>query len=96
MRDERALEQALGTLWQEVAEGHFLHKPTTAEALVALERRREIVSRLLTLKDAQPILSASPAPLMMDHFHMLLQAESAWLEHALRSVQLGTDGQGER
>jgi hypothetical protein len=43
--DEPTSEQALAILWREVAQEHFLRRPTAAEALAALEQRRKLVLR---------------------------------------------------
>jgi hypothetical protein len=43
--DEPTSEQALAFLWREVAQEHFLRRPTAAEALAALEQRRKLVLR---------------------------------------------------
>ena len=88
---ESTSEQALAILWREVAQEHFLWRPTAEEALAALERRRKLVQQMLGLKEAQPSLENEAAHLIEDHFHTLLKAESAWLEHALASVHRSTD-----
>lgn len=96
MTNERTPEQALAILWRKVAQEHFLRGPTAAEALAVLKQRREMVQRMLDLKDAQPSLSVGAAPFMLDHFHTLLKAESAWLECALTSMHMSMDSQSQR
>jgi hypothetical protein len=53
-----------------------------------VRRRRDLV-------EAQPTPNNSAAPVMLDHFHALLQAESAWLERALSSGRIGADSRGQ-
>lgn len=91
MVDEPTPEQALARLWREVAQEHFLRRPTAAEALAALEQRRKLVQQMLGLKEAQPSLGNGAAHLIVNHFHTLLKAESTWLEHALTSVHRSMD-----
>ncbi len=81
MQHEQTLEQALATLWREVAQaqGQMLRGPTT-EAAKTLERRGELVERLLRLEETQPAETAGAALFIRDHFQTLLKAESAWLE----------------
>jgi hypothetical protein len=89
--DEPASEQALAILWREVAQEHFLRRPTAAEALAALEQRRKLVQQVLGLEEAQPSLDSGAAHVIVNHFHTLPTAESAWLEHALTSVRRSMD-----
>lgn len=95
MADEGMLELALATLWHEVAQAHSLHEQTTVEALVVLERRHEMVMRLLGQKDAQPQIHDGAALLMMDHFSTLLKAELAWLEQTLSMMQASANNRNQ-
>ncbi|MFL5660560.1 MAG: hypothetical protein ACJ8BW_04335 [Ktedonobacteraceae bacterium] len=88
MAYKQMLEQALATLWREVAQAHGLRQLTTVEALVVLERRREMVMRLLGQQDAPPQIHNGVAPLMMDHVSTLLKAELVWLEQTLSMMQM--------
>jgi hypothetical protein len=88
MAYKQMLEQALATLWREVAQAHGLRQLTTVEVLVVLERRREMVMRLLGQQDAPPQIHNGVAPLMMDHVSTLLKAELVWLEQTLSMMQM--------
>jgi hypothetical protein len=93
--DKPTPEQALAILWREVAQEHFLRGPTAAEALAALEQRREMVQRMLGLREVWTSLSDGAALLMLNHFHTLLKAESTWLEHALVSMRVSMNSRGQ-
>jgi hypothetical protein len=96
MAHERTLEQALTVLWHEVAQAHFLHGQTTAQALVALEKQRKLVLCLLEQENAQPQAGNGAVPLMMDRFSTLLKSQLAWLEHARIILQTGADNQNQK
>ena len=96
MADKPTPAPALGILWREVAQEHFLNGPTAAEALAVLKQRREMVQRMLDLKEAKPSLSDGAARLLLNHFHTLLKAKSAWLERALTRMRMSMDSQSQR
>lgn len=76
MAYEHMLEQALATLWREVTQAHFLHELTTAETLVVLERRREMVIGLLDQEDAQPHTAPSAFGYCLETF---AETDRGWL-----------------
>ena len=87
------VENALITLWSEVAQAHFMCTLATHELPALLEERRHMAQRLLDQNDNQPELPGAAALVIMDHFHTLLEAELAWLERALASLQASAGSQ---
>lgn len=81
--------------WRVVAQEHFLRRPTAAEALAALEQRRNLTQHMLELKEAQSFWDNGAARLVVNHLHTLLNAEWSWLEYAITAVRRSVGNQNQ-
>lgn len=75
------IEQSLAELLQETRHAHFLHALTAPQALIALRERRNQLQRLYQLCGETGY--APCAALILDHLHVLLATELAWVEQAI-------------
>ena len=74
MGNEPTPEQTLAILWREVAQEHFLRRPTAAEALAVLGRRRKLGQQMLGLKEVSPSPCNGATRLIVIHFHTRLKS----------------------
>lgn len=79
------IEQSLAELLQETRQAHFLHALTGPEALVVLRERH---NQLQLLRQLARETEHSPcAAVILDHLHVLLATELAWVEQAIALLQ---------